>query len=180
MVVKILLRVRQTRSHATDVELHLLGGGGGAIFQRAVLFFDAWALVGKADGVAIVENRDGRLNEIRVDEVLDNLANDHEGDVATLLARKSCHLGGDFFKVAAHVGGIDDHHARRRRGVVIDGNTRCVACLYLFFLALLDEGVKRAGHRAPPDEFDTISPSDENFQIFLSPNERFQQLVNDC
>ena len=122
LVHHVLLRVGQTAPHAADVVLHLLGGAGGAVLKGQVLLLDAGPLVREADGVPAVQDGYGRRLEVRVDEVLDDLSDDHEGDGAALLVREAVDRGRNLLKEAADVLGLHHDYARGRRRVVVDGN----------------------------------------------------------
>ena len=122
LVHHVLLRVGQTAPHAADVVLHLLGGAGGAVLKGQVLLLDSGPLVREADGVPAVQDGYGRRFEVRVDEVLDDLSDDHEGDSAALLVREAVDRGRNLLKEAADVLGLHHYHARGRRRVVVDGN----------------------------------------------------------
>ena len=127
MVLHVLLGVGQARPHAPDVALHLLSGRGCAVLERARLLADARPLVGEADGVAAVEDGDGGLDEVRVHEVLDNLADDGERDAPALLLGEAGDRCGDFLEVGADVLGLHHHDAGRCRRVVEDGDAGRVA-----------------------------------------------------
>ena len=127
LVGHVLLHVRKARPHTTDVVLHLLGCRGGAVLHGQVLLLDSWSLVREAQRVALIEDRNGGCDEIGVDEVFDNLANHGEGNLTSLLVREAVDGCRDFLEVAADVRGLDDHHARRRCRVVVDGNACGIA-----------------------------------------------------
>ena len=122
VVLHVLLGVGQAAADPADVLLHLLGCRGGAVLEGARLLLDAGALVGEADGVSVVEDGDGRLDEVGVHEVLDDLADHGEGDLAALLLREFGDGGGYLLEVGAHVLGLYHHDARGRRRVVEDGD----------------------------------------------------------
>ena len=91
-----------------------------------------------------------------MDEVLHDLANDHEGDGAPLLVREAVDRRGDLLEIGADILGLHDDDARRRGGVVIDGNARGVlhdepvGCpSRVADLAILHEGEEVPCHRAP-------------------------------
>ena len=58
-----------------------------------------------------------------MDEVLNDLADDHEGQGPPLLLREARHRGRDLLKVVPYVLGLDDDDARRGGGVIIDGDS---------------------------------------------------------
>ena len=122
LVHHVLLRVGQTAPHAADVVLHLLGGAGGAVLKGQVLLLDTGPLVREANGVPVVQDGYGRRLEVGVDEVLDDLSDDHERDGAALLVREAVDRGRNLLKEAANVLGLHHDHAWSRRRVVVDGN----------------------------------------------------------
>ena len=115
LVLHVLLRVRKARTHPAYVVAHVLGRRGGSELERERLFLDAGTLVREADRVAPVEDGDGGCLEVGVDEVLHNLANDHEGDGAPLLVREAVDRRGDLLQIGADVLGLHDDDARALR-----------------------------------------------------------------
>ena len=183
LVDHVLLGIGQPRSHAADIALHLLGRRGGAVFERALLGCDARALVGEADGVALVEDRDRGRDERRVDVVLDDFADDHERDGAALLVREARHLAGDLLEVGAHILGVDDDHARCCCRIVVDRDASRIAHEILeggprIAGVLLDEWIERMRHSnllSTP-----FHPLLKTFRIMKEMNECFQHSKNTC
>ena len=152
LVLEPLLRVRKPRSNASDVAFHLCGCRGRAIFKRTDLVGNARTLVREANGVAAIKNGDGRLHEVGVDEVLNNLANDREGDRAALLLGKARDLSRNVLKKGPDVRRFYNNHARCGRGIVKDGNAgrvldhKGLLLVRRLCVAVLNERVERVGH----------------------------------
>lgn len=122
-VFQILLHHGKPCSGSTDIALHLAICAGNAKVESALLVVDAGSLIGKADGVSAVQNRDDGLGKVRVDKVFDNLADDHERDVATLLFHTLVDGVGRLFQIRADILRLNDDHTRCRQHVVIDGDS---------------------------------------------------------
>ena len=119
-VFQILLHHGKPCSGSTDIALHLAVCAGNAKVESALLVVDAGSLISKADGVSAVQNRDDGLGKVRVDKVFDNLADDHERDMATLFFHALVDGVGRLFQIRADILRINDDHTRCRQHVVID------------------------------------------------------------
>ena len=118
-----------------------------------------YALVGEANGVAAVQNGDGGAHKVRVDVVLHDLADDHEGDGATLLVGELVGDTRDLLQVIANRLGFDDHDARRDGGIVVYRDAGLVVNLvhgrghnglFMCFFFFVHEGVEALWHRVRP------------------------------
>ncbi len=107
-VFQILLHHGKPCSGSTDIALHLAVCAGNAKVESAFLVVDAGSLVSKADGVSAVQNRDDGLCKVCVDKVFDNLADDHERDMATLFFHALVDGVGRLFQIRADILRIDD------------------------------------------------------------------------
>ena len=85
---------------------------------------DAGALVGEADGVALVEHRHDDLLEPRVDEVLRHLADDRVGDGAARPLRVVEGVGRQRLDVLVGGPGWDLDDARRAAQVAVHRDAR--------------------------------------------------------
>ena len=103
-----------------NVSLHVAVCAGHAKVESAFLVIDARSLVCKADSVAAVQDRDDGLGKVGVDKVFDNLADDHERDMATLFFHALVDGVGCLFQIRADILRIYDDHTRRRQHIVID------------------------------------------------------------
>ena len=189
-VFQILLHHGKPCSGSTDIALHLAVCAGNAKVESAFLVVDAGSLVSKADGVSAVQNRDDGLCKVCVDKVFDNLADDHERDMATLFFHALVDGVGRLFQIRADILRIDDDHTRCRQHVVIDGDARGVhgfwrlRCRLFTFVTLfahagdvlvvgcrvsgIDHGVKVVRHAARnlPKGFEQIVAHRAMFLIF--------------
>ena len=95
---------------------------GEAGQKGALLVVDAGAVVGDADHLAAVEDGDDDVAEVRVDEVLDELADDRVRHLAALLAAVVVGLLGQRGDERRQVVVLDAHHARRAGERVVDGD----------------------------------------------------------
>lgn len=125
-VFQILLHHGKPCSGSTDIALHLAVCAGNAKVESALLVVDAGSLISKADGVSAVQNRDDGLGKVCVDKVFDNLADNHERDMATLFFHALVDGVGRLFQIRADILRINDDHTRCRQHVVIDGDARGV------------------------------------------------------
>ena len=189
-VFQILLHHGKPCSGSTDIALHLAVCAGNAKVESTFLVVDAGSLVSKADGVSAVQNRDDGLGKVCVDKVFDNLADDHERDVATLFFHALVDGVGRLFQIRADILRINDDHTRCRQHVVIDGDARGVhgfwrlRCRLFTFVTLfahagdvlvvgcrvsgIDHGVKVVRHAARnlPKGFEQIVAHRAMFLIF--------------
>ena len=118
-VFQVLLHHGKTRSSSADIPLHLTVCAGHAKVKGALLVIDARPLVGKANRVSAVQDRDDGLCKVGVDKVFDNLANDHERDMAALFLHALVDGVSRLFQIRADVLRLDDDHARGRQHVVV-------------------------------------------------------------
>ena len=123
-VFQVLLHHGKPGSGSADIPFHLAVCAGNAKVEGALLVVDARSLIGEADGVAAVENRDDGLCKVRVDKVFDNLADNHERDVSSLFFHALVDGVGCLFQIGADVLRFDDDDTRCRQHVVIDRDAR--------------------------------------------------------
>ena len=114
----------KSRAHATDVLLHRSGGRGDARLLGQALLLDARPLVREADGVAMIENRDNRLDEAGMDEVLDQFKDDRIGDVPACVFGEAIGGGSRIGDVGLGFVGFDVDDARRGEHVIVDCDAR--------------------------------------------------------
>ena len=105
--------------------------------QRLVLLANARPLVAEADRVAAVKDGDSRLDERGMNEVFDKLANDGEGNRATLLARELGDFLRDLCQEVSHVARFDYDDSRRYRRVVVNGDPGGIDNAFLRVFATL-------------------------------------------
>ena len=127
----------ETGSSAADISFHTAICAGYAKVEGALLVVDARPLVGKANGVAPIEDGDDGLREVRVDEVFHNLANHHERDMTALFLHALIDGVGRLFQIGTDVLRLDNDHARRRQHVVVDGDARRIHGARCFFCCVV-------------------------------------------
>ena len=81
-------------------------------------------VVGDADGLAVVEDRDDHVAEVGVEQVLDELLDDGVGHLTALLAAVVIGLLGERGDERRQVFLLDGDHARRAGERVVDGDAR--------------------------------------------------------
>ena len=125
-VLQVLLHHGKTRARSTYVSFHAAVCRCHTEIESSFLVRDARSLIGKSDGVSVIEYRDNGFSKMGVDKVFNNFSDDHQRYAAALLLHATIYRVGDFFEVRADVRGLDHDDARRRQHVIVDGYTRGV------------------------------------------------------
>ena len=129
-VFQVLLYHGKPGAGAADIPFHLAVCAGYAKVEGTLFVVDARTLIGKADGVAAVENRDDGLCKMSVDKVFDNLADNHQRDASSLLFHALVDGVGCLFQVGTDVLRFDDDDTRCRQHVIVDRDARCIHGLW--------------------------------------------------
>ena len=107
-VFQVFLHHGKACPGAADIPFHLAVCAGYAKVEGTLFVVDARTLIGEADGIATVENRDDGLCKMRVDKVFDNLADNHQRDASSLLFHALIDGVGCLFQVGTDVLRFDD------------------------------------------------------------------------
>ena len=116
---KIFLYQGQSTADAANVAFHVACGRRKARHLRLFLLGNARALVGEANRIALIENRDHDFLELGMDEIPANLANRSIGNAAAGLLGLGVDSGGKILDKLRRGGRSYFSHAWRASEVVI-------------------------------------------------------------